>query len=130
MNENMVLIAEDDRDIRELISFALENAGYETLGARDGRTAARLLTVAAPVALITDVRMPDMNGLDLCRLVRENPATRGTGILMLSAGVHQYDVDAGMIAGADRYIPKPVSPRRLVEELRSVIAEKPGAGLL
>jgi two-component system response regulator MtrA len=124
MNDNLVLVAEDDRDVRELVSFAIESAGFDVLGARDGRTAARLLAVAQPVALITDVRMPDMNGLDLCRLVRRNAATRDTTILMLSAGVHRYDVDAGMTAGADRYLPKPVMPRRLVDELRTVIAQK------
>ncbi|GAA4608223.1 two-component system response regulator MtrA [Actinoplanes octamycinicus] len=121
MNQPLVVIAEDDRDVRELLTFALENAGYRTLAARDGATAARLVGSAHPVALITDVRMPDMNGMDLCRLIRRNPATRDLAILMFSASIHPYDVDAGLAAGADRYLPKPLAPRRILAELHSVL---------
>ncbi|WIM92464.1 response regulator [Actinoplanes oblitus] len=88
MNQPLVVIAEDDRDVRELLTFALENAGYRTVAARDGATAARLVATAGPAALITDVRMPDMNGMDLCRLVRRSPATRDLAILMFSASIH------------------------------------------
>ncbi|MEU4419263.1 response regulator [Actinoplanes sp. NPDC024001] len=124
MKKDLVLVAEDDRDIRELLTIALESAGYQTVGARDGRTAARILANAQPVGLITDVRMPDMNGIDLCRLVRSTPEINNTAVLMYSAGVHQYDVEAGLHAGADRYLPKPVSPRRLIAELCDVIASR------
>ncbi|MEV0901295.1 response regulator [Actinoplanes sp. NPDC049802] len=123
MNQNLVLIAEDDRDVRELLSFSLESAGYRTVGARDGRTALRILHTARPVALITDVLMPDMNGIELCRLVRKTGDSR-TAILMVSANVHQHDMEAGLRVGADRYLPKPVTPRRLVAEMRDVITGK------
>ncbi|MEU4159264.1 response regulator [Actinoplanes sp. NPDC026670] len=121
MKRDLVLVAEDDRDIRDLLHFALEDAGYQTVGARDGAAAARILGSAHPVGLITDVRMPDMNGIDLCRLVRRTPAIGNTAILMYSAGTHRYDVEAGLHAGADRYLAKPFSPRRLVTELHEVI---------
>jgi two-component system, OmpR family, response regulator len=114
------------RDVRELLSFALESAGYRVVGARDGRTALRIMQTARPVALITDVLMPDMNGMELCRLVR-NTGDGRTAILMVSANIHQHDVEAGLLAGADRYLPKPITPRRLVAQMCDVIMSKVAA---
>jgi two-component system, OmpR family, response regulator len=124
MNENLILIAEDDVDIRDMLTFALEKAGYRTVAAKDGHTAARILTVAKPVGLITDVRMPALNGMELCQLARRTPDVRDTAILMISGNIHAYDVDAGLGAGADRYLPKPLSPRRLVSELQDLITHR------
>lgn len=124
MNHNLVLVADDDSDMRHLLSFALESAGYQAMGARDGQSAARILTVAKPVALITDVLMAGMNGMDLCRLARRSG---NTAILMISSNTHEYDVAAGLGAGADRYLPKPISPRQLVAALQDVIADRCGA---
>jgi two-component system, OmpR family, response regulator len=124
MNRNLILIAEDDADLRDLLAVTLEAAGYRTVGAKDGRTAARILTVAEPAGLITDVRMPAVNGMELCRLARGNPANRDTAIVMISANAHAYDIDAGLAAGADRYLPKPLSPRRLVDELQQLISDR------
>jgi len=125
MNQNLILIAEDDADIRDMLAVTLEAAGYRTVGAKDGHTAARILTVAKPVGLITDVRMPALNGMELCQLARRNPDIRDTAILMISSNAHAYDVDAGLGAGADRYLPKPLSPRRLVSELQELITNRP-----
>src|SRR3954470_17088301 len=87
-NQNLILIAEDDADIRDMLTFALESAGYRTVAAKDGHIAARILTVAKPVGLITDVRMPAMNGMELCQLARRTPAIKDTAILMISANAH------------------------------------------
>jgi two-component system OmpR family response regulator len=124
MNPNLILIAEDDADVRDMLSVTLESAGFRTVGAKDGSTAARILAVAKPVGLITDVRMPALNGMELCRLARRNPDVKDAAILMISASHHAYDVDAGLDAGADRYLPKPLSPFRLVEELQSLIGTR------
>jgi two-component system OmpR family response regulator len=121
MNQNLILIAEDDNDIREVLSFTLEGAGYRTVAAKDGNTAARILTVAKPIGLITDVRMPALNGMELARFTRHSPEIRDTAILMISSGVDDDDVAAGLDAGADRYLPKPFSPRALVSELEQLI---------
>lgn len=124
MNQNLILIAEDDADIRDLLTFAVESAGYRAVAAKDGNTAARILTVAKPVGLITDVRMPAFNGMELCRLARRTPDIRDTAILMISGNAHAYDVDAGLEAGADRYLQKPLSTRRLVAELQDLITSR------
>lgn len=124
MNQNLILIAEDDEEIRDMLTFALESAGYRTVAAKDGNTAARILTMAKPVGLITDVRMPALNGMELCQLARRTPKIRDTAILMISSNAHAYDVDAGLGAGADRYLPKPLSPRRLVSEMQDLITNR------
>ncbi|MEV8507454.1 response regulator [Actinoplanes sp. NPDC051475] len=124
MNENLILVAEDDADLRDLLTFALEQAGYTTLGAKDGNSAARIIRVARPVGIVTDVRMPALNGMELCQLVRSNPQVSNAAVLMVSANFHAHDVNAGMGSGADSYLPKPLSPRRLVTELQQVIERR------
>ncbi|BEL09710.1 hypothetical protein Q0Z83_079010 [Actinoplanes sichuanensis] len=124
MNQNLILIADDDSDVRDLLSVTLEAAGYRALGAKDGNTAARILTVAKPVGMITDVRMPAMNGMELCQLARSNPAIRDMAILMVSGNSHTYDVDAGLGAGADGYLSKPLSPRDLVAQMQTLINKR------
>jgi two-component system OmpR family response regulator len=121
MNQNLILIADDDSDVRDLLTLTLESAGYRALGAKDGNTAARILTVAKPVGMITDVRMPAMNGMELCQLARNTPAIRDMAILMVSGNSHAYDVDAGLGAGADAYLSKPIAPRDLVSQLQALI---------
>jgi two-component system OmpR family response regulator len=121
MNQNLILIADDDSDVRDLLTVTLESAGYRALGAKDGNTAARILTVAKPVGMITDVRMPAMNGMELCQLARNTPAIRDMAILMVSGNSHAYDVDAGLGAGADAYLSKPIAPRDLVSQLQTLI---------
>ncbi|WIM97414.1 response regulator [Actinoplanes oblitus] len=124
MNQNLILIADDDADVRDMLTVSLEAAGYRALGAKDGHTAARILTVAKPIGMITDVRMPAMNGMELCQLARSTPAIRDMAILMVSGNSHAYDVDAGLISGADGYLPKPLAPKQLVTELQSLISRR------
>lgn len=124
MSREIVLIVEDDADMRELLTHLVGNAGYECVGAPDGRTAARMIVTAEPIAMILDVEMPDMDGLDLCRLVRDDPANRDTTIVMFSANVHPDAIAAGLAAGADRYLLKPLSPRHVIAELREAISER------
>ncbi|MDI6105322.1 response regulator [Actinoplanes sp. NEAU-A12] len=124
MNPNLILIADDDSDVRDMLTVTLEAAGFHALGAKDGHTAARILTVAKPVGMITDVRMPAMNGMELCQLARGNPEIRNMAILMVSGNAHAYDLDAGMDSGADGYLTKPLSPRQLVTELRTLIGRR------
>jgi len=121
VNDNLILVAEDDEDIRALLTLALENAGFVAVAAKDGNTAARIATVARPAGIITDVRMPALNGMELCQLVRCHPELRNTAVLMTSSYHHPYDIEAGMRAGADDYLPKPLSPRQIVRDMERLI---------
>ncbi|MBO3739641.1 response regulator transcription factor [Actinoplanes flavus] len=124
MNQNLILIADDDSDVRDMLTVTLEEAGYQAVAVKDGNAAARIMTVAKPVGMITDVRMPNMNGMELCRLARNTPEIRDMAILMVSGNSHTYDVDAGLSAGADGYLAKPLSPRALVAELQALISRR------
>ena len=124
MNENLVLVAEDDPDLRDMLTFALERAGYTAVGAKDGDTAARIIRVARPVGIVTDVRMPAVNGMELCQMVRQDPEVRNAAVLMVSANSHFHDINAGLGSGAYGYLPKPLSPRRMVAELQRLIARR------
>ncbi|MFC3740805.1 response regulator [Paractinoplanes deccanensis] len=127
-HQHLILIAEDDRDIRDLLTVTLESAGFATVAAKDGNTAARILRVARPAGLITDVRMPALNGMELAQIARRDPAIRDTAILMISSNAHAHDIDAGLGAGADRYLPKPISPPRVVAELRDLLESRSPSG--
>lgn len=124
VNEKLIVVAEDDSDLRDMLTFALERAGYTAIGAKDGNTAARIVQVARPVGIVTDVRMPALNGMELCQLVRRNPEVSNTAVLMVSANAHLHDINAGLSSGADGYLPKPLSPRRLVVELEQIIERR------
>lgn len=124
MNSNTVLVAEDDTDIRDMLILVLQQAGFSAVGAKDGNTAARIAVMARPVGIVTDVRMPALNGIELCQLVRRSPQLRDTALLMTSAHAHTHDIEAGLSAGADRYLPKPLSPRQLVHDLRQLIEQR------
>ncbi|MEV4283167.1 response regulator [Actinoplanes xinjiangensis] len=118
----MVIVAEDDGDIRDLLTLALHRAGYRAATTGTGSAAAKLLTSGEPSGLITDVSMPDMSGLDLCRLAGRTPALRNIAILMFSASTLDRDMQAGLDAGADRYLPKPLRPGQVIAELDEILA--------
>jgi DNA-binding response OmpR family regulator len=121
MNPNLILIAEDDPDLRELLCTTLEAAGFRTVGAGDGDTAARILATAEPIGMITDVAMPGADGVRLCRLARSNPASQDMAIVMISGQVLPHSAETGLGAGADRYLTKPLSSRGITAALRQVI---------
>jgi two-component system OmpR family response regulator len=124
MNHNLILVAEDDEDIRDMLVSTLRKADFLTVQAKDGNTAARIVTMARPVGIVTDVRMPALNGMELCRLVRSNPELRNTVVLMTSAHTDPCDIETGLRAGADDYLPKPLSPKQMIRNLRHLIHQR------
>jgi two-component system, OmpR family, response regulator len=125
---DLVLIAEDDPDLRELIAMSVESAGLRTVCTTDGITAARVLESAQPRAIVTDVDMPAMTGLELCRMVRAQPQHRRTPVIMVSAASNPVDMAAGYAAGADEYLAKPFSPRVFRARLLGLLGATAPAG--
>ncbi|HWH00782.1 MAG TPA: response regulator transcription factor [Pilimelia sp.] len=121
MGSQLVLVADDDPDLRQLLASALEGAGYRVVTAKDGNTAARIVTVARPAAVVTDVRMPAASGLELCELVRRNRDIAETVVVIVSAASQDHEVRAGFAAGANDYLVKPFSPRDLVRRVRELL---------
>lgn len=113
-----ILVAEDERDIRELINFTLRLKGYEVVLARDGEEALELALKEHPDLVLLDIRMPRMSGYEVCQLIKENEATKHIPVVFLTAKGQESEVQQGMKAGATEYILKPFSPDTLVEQLQ------------
>jgi DNA-binding response OmpR family regulator len=113
----LVLLADDDEDILQLLSFRLERAGYEIVLARDGKEALRLALDLRPAVAILDVMMPELDGFEVTRELRRNAATSTTPVILLTARAQASDVARGMAAGADDYVRKPFDARELANRV-------------
>lgn len=111
-----ILIAEDDRDIVELLRLYIENAGFTVIAAYDGKTAYGLLLTEKPVLALIDIMMPEMNGYELTKKIR---ARSNIPILILSAKNRDSDKILGLDIGADDYVTKPFNPLEVVARIRS-----------
>ncbi|MFI7598033.1 response regulator transcription factor [Actinoplanes sp. NPDC049681] len=118
----VVLVADDDADIRDLVAFKLEQAGLEVIAVEDGQAAVEQARARRPALAVLDVSMPGLSGIDVCRMLRAEPATSGMLIIMLTARVQEQDVEGGFSAGADDYVTKPFSPRELVSRIQALLS--------
>ena len=118
-----ILVAEDERDIRELIGFTLGLADYEVVLAKDGLEAVEEAVAAQPDLILLDVRMPRMSGYEACRRLKENPMTREIPIVFLSAKGQEREIEEGLDSGALDYIVKPFAPNQLVDQVRNVLQQ-------
>jgi DNA-binding response OmpR family regulator len=118
----VVLVADDDADIRDLVAFKLEQAGFEVIAVEDGQTALDQARSRQPTLAVLDVSMPGISGIEVCRMLRADPATAGMLIIMLTARVQEQDVEGGFSAGADDYVTKPFSPRELVSRIQALLS--------
>ncbi|GAA0739887.1 response regulator [Dactylosporangium roseum] len=117
-----ILVADDDMDIRDLVAFKLEQSGYDVVAVDNGIAALTAATENPPDLVVLDVMMPGMSGIDVCRQLRQDHATKGLPIILLTARAQEGDVEVGFGAGADDYIVKPFSPRELVSRVEAVLA--------
>ena len=119
-----VLVADDDRDIRELVSFKLQAAGYDVVTASDGTEALAQVIACRPDVAVLDVMMPGLSGTDVLRAVREHPEVGDTRVILLTAKAQEGDVAAGFALGADDYVVKPFSPRELLSRVQAVLGRR------
>jgi two-component system, OmpR family, phosphate regulon response regulator PhoB len=118
----IVLVADDDPDIRELVIFKLEQAGHDVVGVVDGPSAVDAAREIVPDVLIIDVSMPGLSGLGVCAALREDETTARIPVVLLSARARPGDRQTGLRAGAADYVTKPFSPRELVARVESLLA--------
>jgi DNA-binding response OmpR family regulator len=114
----LVLIADDDADIRMLVRLRLERSGYTVVAANDGIQALALAIECRPDLAILDVSMPGLSGVEVTRRLREQHATMP--VILLTARAHDADVAEGADAGANAYVTKPFSPQELESRVRSL----------
>ncbi len=119
-----ILIAEDERDIRDLITFTLSYAGYEVIEASNGEEAYALARQTKPNLVLMDVRMPRMTGYDACRALKADEETRDIPVVFLSAKGQESEVQTGLEVGATDYILKPFSPDQLTKRVAEILARE------
>ena len=116
-----ILIIEDEPDIREVIEYNLSREGYRVHSADDGLEGLRVARIEAPGLVLLDLMLPGLDGIEVCRKLKEDPVTRSIPVIMVTAKGEESDVILGLGVGADDYITKPFSPRELLARVRAVL---------
>jgi CheY-like chemotaxis protein len=117
-----ILIAEDERDIRELVTFTLEYGGHTVMAVANGEEALEAAHRQAPDLILLDVRMPRMTGYEACRRIKADPTLRHIPVVFLSAKGQELEVETGLEAGAVEYILKPFSPDQLNKKITELLS--------
>ena len=124
-----VLLVEDEGAQREVLSYNLSAEGYRVVEAHDGEAAMLMVAEAAPDVVVLDWMLPRVSGIEVCRRLKANPATRPTLVLMLSARAEEVDRVRGLETGADDYVVKPYSVAELMARVRALVRRaRPAAG--
>jgi len=118
-----ILIAEDERDIRDLIAFTLRFAGYEVFAASNGEEAVELAPRVNPDLILMDVRMPRMTGYEACKSLKADPDLKDIPVVFLSAKGQENEIQQGLAAGAEDYLLKPFAPDQLTARVKTILAK-------
>src|SRR5690606_4664527 len=122
MNANQkILVVDDERDIVELISYSLTKEGYQVYQAYNGKEGIEVAKQINPDLIILDVMMPEMDGIEACRIMRAMPEFKQTFMVFLTARSEEYSEIAGFNVGADDYIAKPIKPRALMSRINAIL---------
>jgi DNA-binding response OmpR family regulator len=118
-----ILIAEDERDIRDLVAFTLRFAGHEVFAASNGEEAVEMAPKINPDLVLMDVRMPRMTGYEACRVMKENPDLKDIPIVFLSAKGQESEIQQGFDVGAEEYLLKPFAPDQLTNRVKAILVK-------
>jgi CheY-like chemotaxis protein len=118
---SLILIAEDERDIREFLVVDLQVSGFNVIEARNGEEAIAFATSHKPDLILLDVRMPKVTGFQACETLKSNPETRDIPVVFLSAYANKDEIRQGLALGADEYLTKPIAPDLLTDRVSNVL---------
>jgi CheY-like chemotaxis protein len=118
-----ILIAEDERDIRDLVAFTLRFAGHEVFSASNGEEAVEMAPKVNPDLILMDVRMPRMTGYEACKLMKDDPDLKDIPVVFLSAKGQENEIQQGLDAGAEEYLLKPFAPDQLTTHVKTILAK-------
>jgi len=121
-----ILVVDDEPEAVELVEFNLKQAGYEVVTAADGAEALKKTRALLPSLIVLDLMLPEMDGLEVCKMLRRDPATAAVPIVMLTAKAAEIDRVLGLELGADDYLTKPFSPRELVLRVKKLLTRGTG----
>ena len=116
-----ILVADDEPDVLHLVTTNLKNAGYTVVKAEDGLVALTKARETRPDLIVLDLMLPELSGLEVCKVLKKEPGTAHIPIIMLTAKAEEVDRIVGLELGADDYLTKPFSPRELVLRIKSVM---------
>ena len=119
-----ILIAEDEPDIRDLITFTLGFAGYEVVAASNGEEAVKLAREVIPDLILMDVRMPRLTGYEACAQIKTDSKTRHIPVIFLSAKGQDSEIQTGLQAGAAEYLLKPFAPDQLTSRIHAILSKQ------
>ncbi len=122
MEPKKILIADDNENIREALTYLLEDEGYKLWMAKDGVEALREAKNVRPDIIFLDIMMPEMNGYDVCRIIKNDPELKKTYVIMLTAKGQVAEQERGKEVGADEYIVKPFSPMEILTKIKRLLA--------
>jgi two-component system, OmpR family, alkaline phosphatase synthesis response regulator PhoP len=123
MSKGKVLVVDDEIYIVHILDFSLGMEGYEVITALDGEQALERLKSDRPDLIVLDIMMPKLDGYEVCKAIKSNPATKHIPVILLSAKGRNVDQKTGYDVGADDYITKPFSPRKLVERINQLLGQ-------
>ena len=123
MNEPLILVAEDERDIRELIVFTLQLGGFNVVDVSNGQEAVYKATEINPDLILMDVRMPKMTGYEACEALKAKEETKNIPVVFLSAKGQETEVSTGLELGAEEYFLKPFAPDELSERVNKILTK-------
>ncbi|MGD0707488.1 MAG: response regulator [Anaerolineaceae bacterium] len=116
-----ILVAEDEKDIRDLVVFALRFAGYDLVSASNGEEAVQMAREEMPDLILLDVRMPRMSGYDACKILKADKMTESIPIIFLTAKGQETEIRAGLAAGAAEYLLKPFALDDLTQKVKELL---------
>jgi two-component system phosphate regulon response regulator PhoB len=122
-----ILVVDDEPDVLDLVTYNLGQAGFQTDTAADGAEALRKARASVPDLILLDLMLPEMDGLEVCKLLRRDPKTSAIPIIMLTARASEIDRIVGLELGAADYVPKPFSPRELVLRVKKRLEQNTGS---
>ncbi len=124
MAKDSILVIEDEEDILELINFNLGKEGYRVTGATTGEDGLKSARANVPGLILLDIMLPGLDGLEVCKILKNDGKTQHIPIIMLTAKSEESDVVTGLEVGADDYITKPFSPKILIARIRNILRRK------
>ena len=123
MSKGRILVVDDEIYIVHILDFSLGMEGYEVITALDGEQALEKLKTEKPDLIVLDIMMPKLDGYEVCKAIKSSPDTRHIPVILLSAKGRNVDQKLGFDVGADDYITKPFSPRKLVERINQLLGQ-------
>jgi len=120
MAQKKILIADDNQNIRDALTYLLEDEGYELILAKDGAETLRKVHDLRPDILFLDIMMPEINGYDVCRTIKADPLLKDTYVIMLTAKGQVAEQERGKDVGANEYIVKPFSPMEILAKVKNI----------